>query len=167
MIRSAATILVLLCAAPLLAGCYTYRAAPTAPPPGARVRVGLGDRNPVQGGGARNVGRPARELNGTLVALDDETLVLAVRGNGSVRRSARAGAPAVPSAGDTLRLARSRITGIEQRRLSSTRSALLAGGILAAVALVVEMSGQDDGSSAYPRGGEDPAKSLLLRVVPR
>jgi hypothetical protein len=134
----------------LLVGCYAHvPAAPASVAPGARVRVALSDE------GVRalapSVGTGVRGVEGQVVRLAGDTLVL------SADRLLTTADVDVAWAGSDLALPTAWRQGVERRRLSGRRTALLAaGGAALAVALLALVRRSGDSQGAPGPGGGTP-----------
>ncbi|MGZ8456889.1 MAG: hypothetical protein ACXWZ4_09855 [Gemmatirosa sp.] len=132
----------------LLAGCYAHvPAAPGSVAPGARVRVALTDAGAQALASA--VGTGVRGVEGRVVRLGGDTLVL------SANRLLTTADVDVAWAGADLALPAAWRQGVERRRLSGGRTALLAAGsvaLVAAVLALVRRSGDAQGGPG-PGGG--------------
>jgi hypothetical protein len=133
----------------LLTGCYTYRPlATTSPEPGVSVRAQLTDDGSIDL--ARYIGPNVAAVGGRVVGSDTGQLTLSVA---SVQY--RTGIEQYWS-GEMVRLPRTEIATMQEKRLSTTRTALFAGGLLAGVVgLFVTLSeGSAEGQSG--RGPPPP-----------
>ena len=138
-----------LLAAWLATGCHSYAAVPVeALPAEAPVRVRLTDRGSVDLADA--LGPRAAALHGRLQERGDSAVVLRVA---AVRR---ANGTEEPWNGERVRLPLAAVAGIERERVSGVRSGLLAGGIVAVLAVAVAAFGGDGGGTVPggPIGGQ-------------
>ena len=129
-----------------LGGCRSYvRVADVAPEAGRPVRVRLTDT----GGAtvASIVGPRAVALEGAFVAADDSTVTL------DARAITRASGDEERWPGERVRVPRTAVAAVEEVRTSVRRSALLAGGVAAGLALVRTMIGAGEGGARLPGGG--------------
>jgi hypothetical protein len=140
-VRSSAVFL-----APLLCACYvTTPLVSTRPDPGTKLRVQLTDVG--SDNLARYLGPGVTTVDGRLLQNSDSALALSV-----TQVAMRSGQEQFWK-GEQVELPRASIAAVQERRLSKTRSVLLAGGIVAAL-LSLKISGAVGGSSS--RGGGAP-----------
>jgi hypothetical protein len=130
-------------------GCYQYHALPS-DLRGATddVRISLTDRGSVELGPL--IGPQITKIEGDLTEAADTMYV--VRMSRVINRAGYS----TPWSGETLRVPRSMTASIERKELNRSRSWLLGGGSLAAVALVamtVQLTGNTSGSAKLPPGG--------------
>ena len=142
-LRARAAVALLLAAS---TGCRTYTVLPShSLDPGRTVRVRLTATG--SGDVASAIGPHGSVLEGALVSRDDSTLTLAptriVRVSGDEERWP----------GDAVVVRRTAVLGVDAVRVSTHRSLLLAGGMLAALAVVRAAIGGGDQVSRMP-GGE-------------
>jgi hypothetical protein len=137
---------------PHTTGCFHYvPAAPATLPAGAEVSVGVtdGGRTAL----AETVGPDVLRIAGTVVESTDMALVL------SVQSVAFAQLP-VPAqwAGERVEISRDLLSDVRQRRISTTRTAVMAG-IVTAAAVAVSFLGLR-GFGTDPGGGESGGPPL-------
>jgi hypothetical protein len=128
----------------LLTGCFSYGPVGSVPvAPGTAVRARLNAPTDIR---LTNVSvNNAVQVNGEVVSEERDTLGLSVF-------SLRAlGGLEFPAAGETVRIARARIAGLERRRVDLLRSAALVGAVAAVASLA--FSAFSTGSSS---GGGGP-----------
>lgn len=145
-----------------LAACYSYVPVdPAAISPGMQVRARLSAPGALRVSEA--TGEVRRRLEGEVVALQADTLVVAipVRSSGG-SYVAQAG---LPPPLDTLQVARVDVAVLEEKRFSAGKTALAAGAAGAASAFVVirlfDLAG---GGGGGPDGG-NPDAYLAIRLV--
>lgn len=109
----------------LVAGCYSYAPLSTAPQPGAHLAFDVNDRGRV--GVADSLGPGVTRVEGFLAGRTDSLYVIHVTDVASIR------GPSARWNGEMVSLRPEYISGITERRLSKARTALLAGGVTAAV----------------------------------
>jgi hypothetical protein len=127
-------------------GCRSYvRVAGDAPETGRPVRVRLTDAGSTAV--ASVVGPRAVALEGAFVAADDSTLTL------DARAITRVGGDEERWPGERVRVPRGAVAAVEEVRTSVRRSALLAGGVAAGLALMRTMIGAGEGGVRVPAGG--------------
>jgi hypothetical protein len=127
-------------------GCRSYvRVTGDTPGAGRPVRVQLTDAGSVAVAAA--VGPRAVALEGAFVAVDDSALTL------DARAVTRAGGDEERWPGERVRVPRSAVAVVEEVRTSVRRSALLAGGVAAGLALMRTMIGAGEGGVRVPSGG--------------
>ena len=138
---------------PWATGCYTY--VPLwqgTPQTGTLIAVGLSDRGRAEL--ANRIGPGARQLTGRVAGLSDSSLTLAV----SSVTYIGPGTPMIWN-GEMVVIPRDVVSGIQERRLSKTRSWLAAGAAVAAIALISTLAitgfGSDPPSDRLP-GGNNP-----------
>lgn len=120
-------------------GCYSYTPVENGgPEAGQEVRIEVGEA----------VGEPARTYTGRVLRIEDETLVLS-------RNVARpAGDRGSVTAGQIVRIQRSRIRSVERQEVSFWKSAaLIAGGGAAATFGLAALAGEFE--SDIDGGGDD------------
>ena len=138
---------------PWATGCYTYvplwQGTPRA---GTLVAVGLSDRGRAEL--ANRIGPGVRQLTGRVATLSDSSLTLAV----SSVTYIGPGAPMTWN-GEMVVIPREVVSGIQERRLSKSRSWIAAGAAVAAIALISTIAiagfGSDPPSDKLP-GGSNP-----------
>jgi hypothetical protein len=141
-------------AGPLASGCYTYsRVESAGVAPGEEVVVELNDQGRVDLAGA--VGQSPFRLTGRLTGRTDSTVVLSLRSVETLRGER------VTWTGEAVTVRRNGVTGVQQRRFSRGRTALVALGSVAAVAaLVATVSltglGGGGGENGREPGGQPP-----------
>jgi hypothetical protein len=129
--------------------CFHYEPLGDRPPAaGAMVRVHLTDPGALEL--APVLGPGAREVDGVLVGVPDTAFVV------SVSAVAREGAR-ITWAGETVSLPRHAVAFMERRTIDRTRSAIAAGGTLAAVLLTARLARNAGGSAPGTDGGGPPA----------
>ncbi|MGZ9245112.1 MAG: hypothetical protein ACXW61_04850 [Gemmatirosa sp.] len=144
--RRARTMLAaLLLATTPAAGCRSY--APVRPD-GAAGRV-VRVRLTPEGGSALapTIGPRGTALEGTLIAADDSSVTM------DVRAVTRASGDDEQWPGERVRVERRAVAGVDAVRMSVKRSALLAGGVVAALWLLRGALGGGEGVARLPGGG--------------
>ena len=130
----------------LAAGCYYYQPLQTAPQPGAYLQVMLTDS------GTSHfwpyLGPDVGDLRGRLLTADPQSLALAVESvdlrHGQV----------LSWKGETVTLGRVYVARLEERRLSKSRTALMAvGSVAALIATLSVFTNLGIGSGGGPGGG--------------
>lgn len=119
-----------------------------AAPADAPVRVALTDRGSADL--AATLGARTRVVHGRVAEQGDSALVLRVS---AVRRE---GGDEEAWRGEAVRVPLSAVARLEQERVSRSRSALLAGGVLAALVLAVAALGGGEATRGGPGGGGPP-----------
>lgn len=148
--RSAAGVLA--CLSFGLAACYAYVPAPAgARPVGVAGRVRLTDAGAVAIG--RQVGELRQQIAGRLLDWAGDTLLLSVPASGAWNRGG--------AVTDTLHIPVDQRLGLDLRRLSATRTALVSAGIVSVVGAVVV-----EGFRAAGGGGTRPGTSNDALLVP-
>lgn len=118
---------------PSLTGCYSYgRVAGESAAIGAPVELAITDNGRVAL--SPTLGTGVLEMRGTLVGRTDSVFVVRV---GEVRAI---NSGALRWTGDTVHVRRDYVSTIEQRQFSRGRTAILAGALTAAVALIATRS---------------------------
>ena len=132
-----------------LTACRSYAATSIETAPvDAPVRVALTDRGSADL--ATAVGSRTRVLHGRITERADSALVLRVT---AVRRE---GADEERWSGEPVRVPLAAVARIDREALSGTRSALLAGGVLALLALAVAALGGGEAIRGGPGGPPPP-----------
>ncbi len=137
-------------AGPLASGCYTYsRVESAGVAPGQDVVVELNDQARVDLAGA--VGQSPFRLEGRLTDRTDSTVVLSLRSVETLRGER------VTWTGETVTVRRTGVTGMQQRRFSGGRTALMTiAAVAAATALVLGVSLAAGGGSSGGVGRDGP-----------
>lgn len=137
-----------------LAGCQTFRPAePSGLRPGQTVRVELADSAARAEAGWTG---PRRDrLTGQVVRSARDGLALSVR--------SRVGGASLSPYRDTLSVPASMIRSVQRQRLSALRSGAVAGGVLAAAALLFELD-ITGGGSAPPSNEGGATESLGISI---
>jgi len=117
-------------AAAAVNGCYIYSAAPTAPPPGTHLVLGLTDRGRVELGDS--VGPGASSIEGTAVLSTDSAYSLRVTKVSYLNGQSNSWT------GEALLVPRSLVTNAREQRFSRSRTwitaAAVGGGLIAFIA---------------------------------
>ena len=108
-----------------LTGCYAGQTLVTAPTAGMRVEVDLNDRGRVAYG--ERIGQSAARIEGTVEAVSDSAYTVRVANVRYLNGQSDAWGS------EKLTVSREYVTRVRERRFSRSRTALLAGGIAAAV----------------------------------
>ncbi len=149
-VRIAATVL----AAAAVIGCQTFRPAePAGLRPGQTVRVDLADSAARARAGWSGPDRG--RLTGEVVRSSGQGMELSIR--------SRPGGSSLSPYRDTLSVPASIIRSVEKQRISALRSAAVAGGVVAATALVFELSATG-GGLAPPGNDGGGAESIGIRI---
>ena len=144
--RTRARALVLLVAGATLGGCHVnIPVSAPVPQAGHRVVVRLTDRGSLEL--ARHVGPSIGELDGKVIAADERQLTLSLISATTWR--------GIPNywAGEEVVVERDHIAGMTERRLSRTRSWMLAAGIVTAALAAATLGGI--GGQSGGGGGDD------------
>lgn len=142
------------CLLPWMTACYTYvPVRDSSPTPGSEVALGVSDRGRVALGPL--VGPGAQRLTGRVVAVTDSTYELAVTSIVYVNSP-----EAARWNGEGVRVPRDVVAGLQERRLSRSRTWMTIG-IAAAAAVALSMVGiyglgGDDSPDRLPPGGGEP-----------
>ena len=137
---------------PWTTGCYT--SVPVwngAPSPGQEVTVGISDRGRVAL--APRIGEGALQVSGRLVEATDSGFTLSVRGVRYI-----AGSEPMRWNGERVAIPREAISGVQERRLSRTRTWIAVGLVAVAVAAVATLAivGFGTGDDGPGKIGPDP-----------
>lgn len=129
--------------------CFSYAPVQTTPRPGAQVAIEVTDEGRV----ALNekIGPGVVRLEGTLAGVEGEELLI----DASAVRQVRG---YITDLGNVrVRLPRTYITRLEERRLSRSRSLLVVGGVVAVVAgfFATKIGGHSTPGDKDPGGGPD------------
>ena len=128
----------------LVSGCYKYvPVEPSGPPSGVRANLVLSDAGTVEM--ARWVGPSTRAIEGDVVSVNAEGLTVAVR-----RLERRDGVEEFWK-GEEVTVPRAAVASFTERRLSRSRTALLAGGAIAVALGIGQAFG--DIAGIFGRGG--------------
>lgn len=142
-------------AAAALFGCRTFQPAePAGLEPGQTVRVELADS--ASRAAAGWTGPERDRVTGQVVRSSDDDMDLSIPsrvGGAAVSRYYR----------DTLHVPASLIRSVERQRISALRSAAVAGGVVAATALLFELD-ITGGGTAPPSDGGGPAEGIGIRI---
>lgn len=146
-VRAGAALLLLL---PSIGGCYRYvPVSETSPTTGTDIAVGISDRGRVAL--FSQLGPGVRRLRGRLMRMTDSALVLGVSAVEYV-----GAASAAQWTGEVVSVPREYVTDVGERRLSRTRSWLMAGvvALLAAAVSTIAIGGfgDDAGDNRVPPG---------------
>jgi hypothetical protein len=134
-----------------LAGCYTY--VPAAAPPterGSRVRVNLAD--PAELRLANVTANDVVTVTGDVIHLAEDSLAL------SAWELRSASGFEHLASGETVRIERDNIAGLERRKLSALRSALVTGALVLGGALFFAVVGGGDNGGEGPRNPPPPTQ---------
>lgn len=148
-----ATLVLCMCTLTLQWGCYSYMPVQSAPPPvNEKLAVTLSDQGRILLGD--KLGANIDRVEGVLVSSDSSGVVMNVSGIKDLR-----GGTAVWT-GEQVSIPSSAILGFRPRKLSKSRSLLLAGAIVATLAVLtfglsLDLFGEDtpdDGPVCGPQG---------------
>ena len=143
-----------LIAAASVTACQTFQPAePSGLEPGQTVRVELADS--VARAEAGWTGPNRDRLTGKVVRTVRDGLDLSV--------PSRVGGASLSPYRDTLSVPASVIRSVQRQRISALRSAAVAGGVVGAVALLIELDITGGGSAPPPNGG-GPAESVGISI---
>lgn len=143
-----------LLAAASVTACQTFQPAePSGLRPGQTVRVELADS--VARAEAGWTGPHRDRLTGQVVRTARDGLDLSVR--------SRVGGASLSPYRDTLSVPESVIRSVQRQRISPLRSAAVAGGVVASVALLIELDITGGGSAPPPNEG-GPAESVGISI---
>ena len=134
-------------------GCTTFHAMAGDPALGAHVRTHLTPEGQVRQAAATGLARTSVE--GSVLAVEPDVLVLVVPIPGLVPELQRS-----LKVADTLRIARTDVTGVDVQRFAPVRSGLLAGGLVAVGVLGLALAGHIGSSEG---GTEDPTNRNAFR----
>ena len=118
-------------------GCFGYQSLPANTPPGLDVRVSLDPTAVASLEGA--LGPRASLLEGRLVGRTDSTVTVAVRA------VTRIGGDEERWSGDPVAVPLRAVERVERRRFDVFRTALAAGGVVAAAVLAGRLAGEGEG----------------------
>jgi hypothetical protein len=139
----------------LAAGCYAMvPVAGTAPPLGARVALLVNDAGRVALGGT--VGPEVAELEGRLVDQDSAQLVLSMLAVRPLRGGVQVWS------GERLAVSRAHVALLQERHLSKSKSAIVAGAVTAALAAVIRQGILGGGSIDPTVTPPDSAQSVRI-----
>jgi hypothetical protein len=131
----------------MLAGCYAYTPVDGAPRPGSDVRIQLTTGTAVRV--SERLGRVTTSLDGIMVPSPQDSIALTLWANLAASQTRY-----TPT--DTFRFARGDLLRVEEKRFSSSRTVLFAGGATAlAVGLVAILWDRLGGSGGGGGGGGD------------
>jgi hypothetical protein len=131
----------------ILAGCYAYTAVEGQPQPGSDVRIQLTTGTAVRV--SERLGRVTTSLDGILVPVPQDSIALTLWANLGANQGRYTPA-------DTFRFARSELLLVEEKRFSTGRTVLFAGGATAlAVGLVAILWDRLGGSGNGGGNGGD------------
>lgn len=129
-------------------GCYTFQpVVGHRIDPGTRIRIHLSDEGSARISG--QVGQPVSSLDGRVVSVRSDTLLVTVAWGGLY-----AGTP-FEGRRDTLAINHEEIFRMERSRFSAGRTTLLGLGLVGLGALVIDWLAGDGGASAEPPTGDD------------
>jgi hypothetical protein len=121
-------------------------------PSGAEVSAGITDAGRV--GLAERIGPGIRRIDGQVMAINDTSLVLAVKRVNYIDQS-----NPVPWAGERVVLARQYVSDLRERRLSHTRSWIMAGLVTVAAVLSTKLAiAGFGGESGSDKPGGEPGQ---------
>jgi hypothetical protein len=137
--------LVLVTLLPLLAGCYVYSQAPSAPAPGSDLVLELNDRGRV--GMGDSIGPSVRTIEGKSTQLSDSVFALKVSRVGYLTGQVN------EWNGERLTVPKPFVMNVKERRFSRSRSGIAAAGFVAAVTAFIVTRSILGGGSAPGEGG--------------
>jgi len=147
----------LLLAVPALGACYTYQplAGPVAP--GMRVRAHLTTEGAVRQ--SEITGEPRRVMDGTVEAVENGSVTIEIHFGRNVGGFTRGGEGLTQS----VQIPRDQLEGLDERRLSKSRTVLLALGIgtTVGVALQQAIAGGGGGQGTKPPDTRPPTALIV------
>lgn len=116
----------------LLGACYTYRPLATAPLPSSRVSLVLTDQGRAEA--AERIGPQTARVEGAVVESSDSAYLLAVSAVQPIAGQL------VRWSGETVTVRRDQVALLYERRLSKSRTAIMAGAMVGVLAAAITTS---------------------------